>query len=60
VQQKLLDHLVRAGEHGRRQVEAERLGRLGVNHQFVFDWRLQFGPLSGRHERAQLAFVALK
>jgi hypothetical protein len=29
------DHLVGAGEHGRRHVEAERLGSPQIDHQFV-------------------------
>jgi hypothetical protein len=36
----LFDHLVGAGEHRGRQIEAERLGGLEVDHQLVFGWRL--------------------
>ena len=32
--------LVGTGEHGRRHVEAERLGGLEVDHNFVFGWSL--------------------
>src|SRR3989454_6737978 len=34
------DHLVGAGKHRRRQIEAERLGRLEIDHQLVFGRRL--------------------
>src|SRR5678816_2241503 len=34
------DHLVGAGEQRWRHVEAERLGRLEVDHELVLGWRL--------------------
>jgi hypothetical protein len=36
----LFDHLVSAGEHGRGNVDAERLGRLEIDHQLVLGRRL--------------------
>ncbi len=38
----LFDHLVGAGKHGRRHVEAERLGRLEVEHRLVLGRRLHW------------------
>src|SRR5262249_49401213 len=39
-----LDHLVGAGDERRRNFEAERLGSLDIDHEFVFgrllDWQL--------------------
>jgi hypothetical protein len=37
---RLFDHLVGAGEYGRRDFEAQRFGRLEVNHRLKFSWRL--------------------
>jgi len=40
----LLDHLVGAGEHSRRDIEAKRLGRFEVYDQFelgrLLDWKI--------------------
>ena len=36
----LLDHLIGTGKHRCRQVEAERLGRLEVDHKLVLGRRL--------------------
>ena len=47
---KLLDHLVRAREHGRRHLNAERVGSLEVDDEFVFHRRLH------RQVRRLLAF----
>src|SRR5215471_16906571 len=38
----LFDHLVGAGEHGGRHVDAERLRGLEVDHEFVLGWRLHW------------------
>src|SRR5262245_46494552 len=35
-----LDHLVRAGEHGRRNFEPERFSGLEIDHRLVLVWRL--------------------
>jgi hypothetical protein len=40
----LLDHFVGAGEHRRRDVEAERLGRPEIDHKLVFGRRF-FGRI---------------
>ena len=45
------DHLVGAGEHGRRDVEAERPGRHQIDHQFEFGWL---------HHRQVRRFLALE
>jgi len=41
---QLFDHLIGAGEHRRRHVEAERLGSLEIDHQRVLrcllDWQV--------------------
>jgi hypothetical protein len=37
---ELLDYLVNAREHGRRDGEAERLGSLEVDRKLVLRWRM--------------------
>ena len=40
----LFNHLVGAGKHGRRNLKAEGLGSLGVDHQFelgrLLNWKI--------------------
>src|SRR3974377_1574656 len=56
----LLNHLVGAGEHRGRHVEADRLGSLEVDHQFVFGRRLhrQVGWLLAPHDALDQAGCA--
>jgi hypothetical protein len=56
-QQKALlsDHLVGAGEHGCRNVEAERLRGLQINDQLVLSWRLAVGRLLALEDAVNVA-----
>src|SRR5215471_12458563 len=55
------DHLVGAGEHGSRNVEAERFGSLEVNYKFVFSRCLhrQVGRLLALDDTIHIAGRAL-